>query len=292
MPDPLRDLLRPDRLTAVLDIGANPIDGDPLYKPMLAAGLCTVAGFEPQRKALAELNRRKGPNERYFPDAIGDGVERTFYLCRARGMTSTLKPNPAKLALFNEFLTFGEVEKTFRLPTRRLDDIADLGPVDFLKIDIQGGELAAIRHATRTLAHTVAIQIEVSFVTLYHGQPTFGEIDTELRQLGFMPHCFADVKLWPLAPTVLDGNPRRPRRQVLEADMVYVRDVTEAKAMSGEQWKQLAMIAHHCYASIDLAARALAAATQIGALPPSAVDQYMSILQLSSIQARARRAAS
>jgi FkbM family methyltransferase len=277
--DQLRDLLHPERLTAVLDIGANPIDGDPPYKRMLAAGLCTVAGFEPQPEALAELNRRKGPNERYFPDAIGDGDEHTLYLCRAPGMTSTLEPNPKMLALFNQFSAFGHVEKKIRMPTRRLDDIPDLGPIDFLKIDIQGGELAAIRHGKRALVQTVAIQTEVSFVTLYHGQPTLGEIDIELRQLGFMPHCFADLKLWPLAPTVIDGNPRRALRQLIDADMVYVRDLSEPKALTGEQWKQLAMIAHHCYRSIDLATRAIIAAVQIGALAANAVDQYMNILR-------------
>jgi FkbM family methyltransferase len=282
--DQLRDLLRPDRLTAVLDIGANPIDGDPPYKPMLAAGLCTVVGFEPQPEALSELNQRKGPNERYFPDAIGDGAEHTLYLCYAPGMASTLEPNPARLALFNEFSTLGHVEEKIRLRTRRLDDVPDLGPVDFLKIDIQGGELAAIRHGKQALAHTVAIQTEVSFVTLYHGQPSFGEIDIELRQLGFMPHCFADLRLWPLAPTVIDGDPRRPLRQLFEADVVYVRDLSEPKAMTGEQWKHLAMIAHHCYGSIDLAMRAVIAATQIGALPAEAVDQYVSVLR-----SRARR---
>src|SRR5262245_3112543 len=33
--DPLLKLLRPKRLTAVVDVGANPIDGDPPYKSLL-----------------------------------------------------------------------------------------------------------------------------------------------------------------------------------------------------------------------------------------------------------------
>jgi len=53
LPDPITELLRPERLTAVLDIGANPIDGEPPYKGMLAAGLCTVTGFEPQAEAAS-----------------------------------------------------------------------------------------------------------------------------------------------------------------------------------------------------------------------------------------------
>ncbi len=54
----LNDLLEPGRLTAVVDIGANPIDGDPPYHEMLRKGLCTVTGFEPQPEALASLLQR------------------------------------------------------------------------------------------------------------------------------------------------------------------------------------------------------------------------------------------
>ena len=67
------DLLAPQRLTEVVDVGANPIDGDPPYARMLLAGLCRITGFEPQEVALLELQRRKGPNERYLPYAVGDG---------------------------------------------------------------------------------------------------------------------------------------------------------------------------------------------------------------------------
>ena len=277
MPDPITELLRPERLTAVLDIGANPIDGEPPYKQMLAAGLCTVTGFEPQAEALAELHRRQGPNERYLPDAIGDGTEQTFHICHAPGMSSVLEPNADRLALFNLFPAFGNVEKTVRLATRKLDEIPDLGRIDFLKIDIQGAELTAIRHGKRVLADAVVIQTEVSFVPLYRGQPAFGELDLELRKLGFIPHCFAGLKLWPLAPTVINGDPRRAVRQLLEADMVYVRDFTDPKSMTGEQWKQLALIAHHCYGSFDLAVRAITAASEIGACPAGAVDRYMTL---------------
>ena len=83
-PDPLFQLLMPEQLTAVVDIGANPIDAEPPYKQMLAGGLCTVTGSEPQASALAELERRKGPLERYLPLAVGDGTERVLRVCAAR----------------------------------------------------------------------------------------------------------------------------------------------------------------------------------------------------------------
>jgi len=49
----LLNLLAPGRLTAVVDVGANPIDGDPPYAPMQQQRLCPVVGFEPQPEPLA-----------------------------------------------------------------------------------------------------------------------------------------------------------------------------------------------------------------------------------------------
>ena len=51
-----------NRLVEVVDVGANPIEGDAPYKGLLQAGLCRVTGFEPQEAALAELKALKGPN--------------------------------------------------------------------------------------------------------------------------------------------------------------------------------------------------------------------------------------
>ena len=96
----LQEILQPSHLTQVLDIGANPIDGDPPYKKMLEAGLCLVTGFEPQSSALEELTRKKGPHERYLPYAVGDGQPHILNICRWSGMTSLLEPDPAAFSVF------------------------------------------------------------------------------------------------------------------------------------------------------------------------------------------------
>jgi hypothetical protein len=93
--DALWQLLRPERRTAIVDVGANPITGEePPYGAMLAKGLCTVVGFEPQEEALATLLARKGPLETYLPYAIGDGAEHTFHVCQMPGMSSIFEPDP------------------------------------------------------------------------------------------------------------------------------------------------------------------------------------------------------
>ena len=218
--DFLTQILAPSRPTAIVDVGANPIDSDPPYKAMLAAGLCDVIGFEPQADALARLQKMAGLRERYLPDALGDGTSHTLNICGIDGMTSLLNPDPAQLALFNLFPIWGAVKETHTISTRRLDDVAEIAHMDFLKMDIQGSERMVLLNGKTKLADTVAIQTEMSFVPLYKDQPVFGDMDLLLRELGFLPHCFAELKVWPLAPTVVADQPNRGLRQVLEADMV------------------------------------------------------------------------
>ena len=74
--DALIELLAPDRLTSVVDIGANPFEGDPPYKAMLQRRMCRLIGFEPQAEALAQLQSSKGDLETYLPYAVGDGGKR------------------------------------------------------------------------------------------------------------------------------------------------------------------------------------------------------------------------
>lgn len=277
--DPLYHLLQPERLTAVVDIGANPVDGAPPYQGMMTAGLCTVVGFEPQAEALAALNRDKGPRETYLPYLVGDGKPGMLHVCAASGMTSLLKPDVNTLSLFHLFPDFGTVLSTVPVETTRLDDVAEIGGLDFLKIDIQGGELSVFRSGRQKLAEAVVVQTEVSFMTLYEGQPSFGEVDSELRSQGFVPHTFTDVKRWGITPLLVNDNPRTGLNQLLEADMVYVRDFSRPDLMSGEQLKHLVLISHHCYRSFDLALRCLLQLERRGELQPGVQQRYLQLLQ-------------
>jgi FkbM family methyltransferase len=276
--DLLTQILAPARATAVVDVGANPIDGEPPYLAMLTAGLCDVIGFEPQPEALARLDKRKGPRERYLPDALGDGTARTLHVCELEGMTSLLVPDPAHLALFNLFPIWGNVKARIPVTTKRLDDVAEIAHLDFLKMDVQGGELDILAHGHDKLKDTVVVQTEVSFVPLYENQPSFGQVDLAMRELGFLPHCVTGTKIWPLAPMVLGNEPNRGIRQLLETDMVYVRDFSAPDNMAAEQWKHLALVAHHCYGSYDLALKAIVTLMEMKAVPADASSRYLASL--------------
>lgn len=245
-----------DRLTCIVDIGANPIDGDPPYKSMLQAGLCHVTGFEPQPQALAHLLNSKSINETYLSDAVGDGNPHTLNITSATGMVSLLKPDQRQLDLFKGFSEWGKVVKLEPIHTKRLDDVEAVSHIDFLKIDIQGAELMVFQHGREKLKEAVFIQTEVSFVNLYENQASFGEIDLEMRLQGFIPHAFVAIKNWPIKASweEFEGG---QFNQLLEADIVYVKDISRPEKFTDGQLMHMAMIAHHVYKSFDLSAWAI-----------------------------------
>jgi FkbM family methyltransferase len=276
--DALRELVSPSRLTHVVDVGANPLDGGkPPYLPMLNAGICHVTGFEPQHEALLTLQRMRGPNELYLPYAVGDGSSHTLKVCRAAGMTSLLEPNPLTLALFPSLQPLAEVIQRVPVETRRLDDIREIEHLDLLKIDIQGGELPVFQNGTAKLAETVAIQTEVSFMPWYQNQPPFGEVDSELRRQGFVPHCFTEVRGRRIGNFTVGGVAPQCLNQLTEADIVYARDFTHPDVIADEQLKHLALIAHHCYRSFDLAFQCLVLLEERQVLETGSSQRYLGL---------------
>jgi hypothetical protein len=67
--------------------------------------------------------------------------------------------------------------------------------------------------------------------------------------------------------------------QLLESDIVYVRDFSRPELIRDEQLKHLALIAHHCYRSFDLALRCVMLLEQRQVLKTGAQQQYLQILR-------------
>jgi FkbM family methyltransferase len=276
--DELINLLKPDRLTSVIDIGANPIDGDTPYKDMLQRRICRLIGFDPQPDTLTRLNAGKTDLETYLPYAIGDGEDHSLKICHGIGFASLLQPDAKVLTHFPRFSELGCVVREIKLATRRLDDIQEIKEIDFLKIDVQGSELSVFKNGRLLLAKAVAIQTEVSFVPLYKNQPVFGDIDLELRSLGFIPHMFTAINKKMIAP-MMGTNAAAALNQIVEADIVYVRDFIKADTMASEQLKHLAMIAHHCYGSFDLAVNCIHHLAARRAVHPDSKNRYIRLVE-------------
>ena len=87
------------------------------------------------------------------------------------------------MELLSQFVSLPPIYKTVsthEVQTTRLDDIPDIGTCDYLKIDVQGGELDVLKGAQRVLKDVIAVHCEVEFAPVYRDQPLFAEIDTLL----------------------------------------------------------------------------------------------------------------
>jgi FkbM family methyltransferase len=238
----LRRIMRDLAPVEVVDVGANPIEGDAPYRRLLDQGLCHVTGFEPQLGPLAELNARKSDHETYHPHALGAGGAADLHLFRHSGFTSLFAVDPAMAAL----LGFGRATReagTVPVDTLRLDDVPGLLRIDFLKIDVQGAETMIVAGGQVRLAETMLIQTEVRFVPLYAGEPCFAGLDTELRRQGFLFHDFAFLKRVHLQSPSASGLRPSTKRQVVDGDAFYLRDLSDLTRITDNQLRRLAMLA-------------------------------------------------
>jgi FkbM family methyltransferase len=215
--------------------------------------LANLHAFEGDERQIKKIKDSYGNNINIWEDFLFDGSEKTLYITSGpSGMTSLFKPKEDALNFFNGFKEFGKVEKTEQVQTRRLDSISDLPLIDFIKMDIQGAELTVLQNGIEKIKNCVAMQLEVSYINLYEQQPTFGEVDSWMRSQGFVPHCFLEVKRWSIAPTIFNNNFRVPGNQLLESDIVYIKDPLKLELLTTDQIKKFITISHHCFKSYDL----------------------------------------
>ncbi len=244
-------------LIHVVDIGASPIDGEPIYEPLRASGGAYVVGFEPAREQYERLLEMALPNATFLPDAVGDGSAGELRICRGPGMTSMLEPARDVLSHFHWFDTYAEVVGREPMETRRLDDVPEAAGMDFLKIDVQGGELAVFEGAQERLSRALMIHTEVQFVHFYEDQPLFAELDQALRSAGFWFHKFAPIHSRVFKPLVVNNDIYAGMSQQLWTDAVYVRPFVEFSELAPAQLLKIAVLAHDLYESYDLALLAL-----------------------------------
>lgn len=273
----LFDFLELERPLQVMDAGSSAIAEVPIYKNLLDNGFAHLNAFEGDDRQIEGIRKAYGDKVSIYKNYLFDGTTQTLYLAHPEsGMTSLLKPRSDALSFFNGFEQFGRVEKTETVKTDRLDDIDDLPQIDFLKMDIQGAELAVLKNGARKIQGCLAIQLEVSYICLYENQPSFGDVDVWMRSKGYVPHCFLDVKRWSIAPVVFKNNFRIPGNQLLESDIVYIKDPLRVADLTNAQLKIFAVLAHYCFKSFDLCVFILRELERRGVLDGNAHIKYLS----------------
>lgn len=241
----------------VVDIGASPIDGDPPYQPLIPLGKTRVISFEPNPEQYQALQAHPFPGLTVLPYAIGDGQDGILNICQAPGMTSLLLPDREILEHFYGFDQWSQIIRQEPVSTHRLDDITEITAIDYLKLDVQGGELTILNHATQRLQQTLVIHTEVQFVPFYKDQPLFAELDQTLRAQGFYLHSLKPLIHRTFKPLLVNNDIFAGLNQLLWGDAIYVKKFTNFTDLTPAQLLKIALIMHDLYGSFDLCALAL-----------------------------------
>lgn len=239
----------------IVDVGAMSLgEGTDPFHALIARKKCKVVGFEPVQVECDKLNKMHGGDRLYLPYVIGDGAVRTFHECNYPMTSSLYQPHTELLDKFQNLENLVRVASTFSTNTRRLDDIAEIADVDYLKVDVQGAEVDVFNGAKNILRNILVVHTEVEFIPLYRDQPLFSDVDLVLRENGFLFHKFTSVYSRTFKPLVNNNNLNAPGSQLLWADAVYMKDFMNLDQLSTEKLLKLAIILHEIYGSFDTCA--------------------------------------
>jgi FkbM family methyltransferase len=169
---------------------------DPKWE--LFANQCLQIGFEPSHEECARIEAQWAqknqttsampPRVRLESVALWDHVGRIpFYNTRQPENSSCFAPNQKFFGRLPD-PSRTEVVSIVDIETTTLDEfhLRTGLDFDFLKLDVQGGELAVLQGGLGQLGSSVlGIVAEVEFIELYSGQPLFSDIDQFMRSQGF-----------------------------------------------------------------------------------------------------------
>lgn len=185
--DVIKELLKDHSVKGILDAGAS--NGHISERMLKKFPQSDVYAFEPNpmyKDGLVEYAKR---DSRFHPQFLAlsdhEGMAE-LNITESAGNTSLLNPS-AKLKDIDP--DGSKIKKVVTVPLVTIDGWAKQNgnvPIEFMKFDIQGYELNALRGAVETLKNsTLIVYSEIWFNCPYEKGTLFSELDLFLREQGF-----------------------------------------------------------------------------------------------------------
>lgn len=163
-----------------------------------------IEAFEPLESEASVYKSLLGSSARLHRVALGDcASESTFFVASRADSSSLFRPGAAQKAAYGV-----DTKSMITVPVARLCDHINLSSLPhpiFFKLDVQGGELNALKGAEPVFSLIDFIYCETSYVRLYDGQPLVNEIIDYLLPKGFtLRGVFNQVMTEEFGPTQAD----------------------------------------------------------------------------------------
>eukprot|EP01037_Dinobryon_pediforme_P002661 gene2661-2700_t len=170
---------------AILDVGAYNGDWTRGVRTLYPDSFILMVEAMAEKAPLLGAVCRDIGNANYIISLIGsedtDGA--AFYVPNAANESGPVQTGSSR---YREASSVMIEERT--LPQRTIDSIllGDLREFKLLKLDIQGGELDALRGAKGSLANVDVIMTEASLLPYNQGAPLIGELLATAGEMGFV----------------------------------------------------------------------------------------------------------
>lgn len=203
--EPLR-FMAPLGIRTVIDVGSN--KGQFAKRVRSILPLAELHMFEPIPHVCDRLREDFASDSasHCYQMAVGEQDGEVEFTVNEFSPSSSILPISAEhLKRFS----FAVSTSKCRVPVRTLDGAlsgVSLQRPILLKLDVQGFEDRVLRGAPRVLEQSSVIILEVNFVRLYDGQPSFAQLYEMLMPLGFSFGGMVDVYQDPLSGELIYGD--------------------------------------------------------------------------------------
>ena len=165
-------IVRAGGVETVWDVGAH--IGEYAVQLQTYGYVGRIISIEPSEASFKELAKRADRGDKWIAIAmaVADSVGDRVLNVAANGQSSSLLPMAERHrnASPSSIYVSSQTVKTTTLDALQ-DHMRPASPF-FVKLDIQGGEMAALRGATSVLRSAVACEVELSLAELYEGGAT------------------------------------------------------------------------------------------------------------------------
>ena len=217
--NPIQDmarLLKNCQVSHIVDGGAH--TGDFSRKVASAFPSSKIEAFEPASETYQALQREIAawPQVRAHKLALGGESETRMFHNSAAPQTSSLRRvTAAGERYFHGLVTEVGQEEIRIVALGEFCRERGIGQLDIIKLDLQGGEMDALKGAGDLLATATIVFIEVLFLQTYEDSALFSDLDMFLRSKGLDLYQFYDLVRSPMAGRLLHGDAMFVRRSLL-----------------------------------------------------------------------------